>query len=390
MNLDRVVNIEDLRQLARRRVTNFIFDMIEGGVEDESGVARNERQLQRYELLPRVLNDVTVRDQTAKLFDRRFQSPFGISPTGPAPLYRRGADIMLAEAAEETGIPFILSGTSGASLERIKKAAPSMAWYQLYPAKDRAISLDVISRARDAGFEILVVTVDTPITPKRERHLRNGVTLPIKPSLRLYSMLFRQAFVRPRWMAEYVRHGGMPLLENWAKYAPPGANAQEVSEFFRSQFPASQTWQDIENFRKAWPGKLIVKGVLHPADATRLVELGADGITVSNHGGKVLDRAPAPIDALPLIKAAVGDRAAVMMDGGIRRGSDIVVARCMGADFAFTGRATLYGVAAAGKPGAAKAIEILRKEIDLILGTIGCPRFENLTGDYLFLPDRSQ
>jgi len=383
MKLQHAVNIADLRRLAESRLPKFIFDMVEGGVEDEYCVVRNEAAFQRYQLLPKILIDVTTRDQSTELFGRRYASPFGISPTGPAPLYRRDADVLLAKAGSRADVPFILSGASGASIESIRAVAPQHAWYQLYGARDRTISADLIRRARDAGFEHLVVTVDTPISPKRERHLRNRITVPVKMTPRLLLTLTVEALRRPGWMWNYATQGGMPRMSNWAHFAPNGATNMQVAEFFRGQSPSSQTWHDVETFRRLWPGKLIIKGVLRADDAQRLVELGADGITVSNHGGKIVDRTPAAIDALPAIKAAVGARAVVMVDGGVRRGSDIVVARCLGADFVFLGRVPLYGVAAAGAAGAARALEIMRTELDLMLGTIGCPRFDNLDKSFL-------
>jgi (S)-mandelate dehydrogenase len=387
MKVDSAVNIADLGKLAHRRLPKFIFDMIEGGVEDELGVARNESALQRYQLFPRVLVDISRRDQATTLFGRAYASPFGISPTGTAPIYRRNGDELLAKAAVAANVPFILAGGSGASLEEIHAIAPEHGWYQLYGASDRAISADLIRRASDLGYKTLVVTIDTPVWPKRVRHLRNQITVPLKFTPGLLAKLAVAAVCRPTWMLEYLFHGGMPRFKNWAHYVPAGASNMEVADFFRRQSPSSQTWADIETFRRLWPGNLVIKGVLDPRDAVRLVELGADGITVSNHGGKIVDRAPAAIDALPAIKSAIGSRARVMMDGGIRRGSDIAVALCLGADFVFVGRATLYGVVAAGQRGAARALKILRDELDLTLGTIGCPRADELNPSFLFLDD---
>jgi (S)-mandelate dehydrogenase len=200
---------------------------------------------------------------------------------------------------------------------------------------------------------------------------------------RLSPLALLEALTHPGWVFDYLRHGGMPTMEAWAPYAEPGASAAEVARFFRTQSPSVQTWRDFEDLRRIWPEKLVVKGIMRPADAVRCAELGADGIIVSNHGGKALDRAPATIELLPAIKAAVGDRLAVMLDSGVRRGSDIVVAKCLGADFIFVGRATLYGVAAAGLSGAIRVLDILREEIDTTLGLIGCPSFEQLGPDFL-------
>lgn len=384
MKLQHAINIADLRRLAERQLPKFIFDMIEGGVDDEHCVSRNEAAFKKHLLKPRALMDIANRDQSTTLFGVRYASPFGISPTGPAPLYRRRADELLAAAAVEADVPYILSGASGESLEAIRLIAPKHAWYQLYAAKDRTISHDIVKRAHDAGYDTLVITVDTSVGPKRERHLRNRITVPLKLSPHLVATLAVEAVRRPRWMLEYVLNGGMPRFRTWEKYAVAGANNMEVASFFRGQSPSAQTWADIESFRRAWPGTLVIKGILNPEDAVKLVNLGVDGITVSNHGGKIIDRAPAAIDALVAVKAAVGDSAVVMIDGGVRRGSDIAVARCLGADFVFLGRATLYGVAAAGQQGAKRALDIMREELDLVLATIGCRRSDDLDGSFLW------
>jgi (S)-mandelate dehydrogenase len=379
MRTDKAVNIEDLRRMAKRHLPRICFDFIEGGLEDEQGVARNETAFARHRLMPRYLVDVSKRDLSTNLFGQKFALPFGIAPTGMAGLFRRGADLMLAEAARNADMPFIMSGASTASIEAAAKVAPQHAWYQLYGARDMKVSEDMIRRARDAGLSTLVHTVDVPIGGKRERNIRNGFTRPykLKPSIAL------EALRHPAWIADYLRHGGMPMLENWKPYAPPGASTNEVADFLGSQTPSTQTWRELEAYRKLWPRKLVVKGVLHLDDARRAADMGVDGIMVSNHGGRQLDRAPSPLDVLLQINQAVGSRIAVMFDSGIRRGSDIVIARCLGARFVFTGRATLYGCAAGGRAGAKRAIDILKDEIDRVLAQIGCPSFDQLGPDWL-------
>lgn len=369
--------------MAARRLPDFIFDFIEGGVEDEYSVRRDRDAVASWTFKPHALADVSERSQRIELFGRTYESPFGIAPTGTGPLYYRDADVLLARAAELAKIPFVLSGGSGASLERIRKAAPTNSWYQLYGAKDRAITEHVLQRVIDAGYETVVFTADLAVTPKRERHLRSGATVPLKLNPRLLLRIARQAVLHPGWFLQYAMSGGMPLLETWQPYARAGASRMEVANFFRSQSPSSQTWKDLENVRRKFPGKVVVKGILNPADAQRAVDAGCDAVWVSTHGGKVLDRAPASMDALPLIKAQVGDRVKVFVDSGMRRGSDILVARCLGADFVFVGRATLYGVAAGGYTGVARAIEILRNEVDLVMATIGCADANKLGHEFL-------
>ncbi|MFY9694272.1 MAG: alpha-hydroxy acid oxidase [Xanthobacteraceae bacterium] len=380
MKIGDALSIGDIERLAKRRLPRAVYEGIASGVEDERGLVRNEEEFRRYRLLPRHLVDVSRRDQSTSLFGRIYSSPFGISPTGVAGIFRRDAELMLAQAASDANVPFVMSGASMVSIERVARINPANTWFQLYAARDSKISDDFLRRARDAGFGTLMLTVDNPVLPKRERDMRNGFRLP--PKLAPLDLL-EAALLHLPWVIDYLSKGGMPVMETWAPYAAPGADAAEVARFFRTQSPSVQTWRDLDGFRRAWPGKLVVKGIMRPSDAVRCAEQGVDGIVISNHGGKAFDRAPASIEVLPAIKAAVGDRLTVMLDSGIRRGSDIIVARCLGADFVFVGRATLYGVAAAGLAGATRALDILRDEIDINLGLVGCPRFADLGADFL-------
>jgi (S)-mandelate dehydrogenase len=384
VSLNRAITIDDLRRLAKRRLPRIVFDFIEGGVEDEYGIAHNENAFRRHHLLPRYCVDVSTRDQSAVFFGRKYASPFGIAPTGISGLFRRGADAMFAQAAAEANLPYIMSSVSNGSLEASAAIARENMWLQIYPTNDRSIMHDHARRARDAGIGTLAVTVDVPMTQKRERNIRNGFSRP----LRMTPAIMLEAMLHPLWVYEFVRHRGLPMMENWIAYSPAGSNAGAVADLYGKQTPsASYTWKDFEELRRLWSGNLIIKGVMHPDDAVRAVELGADGIYVSNHGGRQLDRAPAPIDVLPGIRAAVGPHVAIMLDSGIRRGADIVVARCLGADMCFVGRATMYGVAAAGLPGVRKAITILQDELSLTLGALGYPDLSSLGPHVLFDAD---
>jgi (S)-mandelate dehydrogenase len=368
MNVDQAVNVSDLRRLARRRLPKILFDWVDGGAEDEAGLARNTRRFSQFHFLPRCLVDVSARNTSCTLFGRRYDLPFGIAPTGFAGLLRPHGDLALAAAARDANIPFVLSGTSVASLETIARCAPEHAWYQLYAARSPSITADLIRRARDAGVPCLVVTVDLPVEAKRERDIRNGFALPPRMTARLFADLLRH----PGWTLDYLRAGGLPVLANWAPYAADGADGLAVANLVNAQSYPVQTWRDLEGYRRQWPGRLILKGVMHPDDARRAEANGVDAIIVSNHGGRQIDRVPACLDLLAPIKAALGDRVPVMMDGGIRRGADVLIALCLGACFVFTGRATLYGAIAGGERGAARAIAILRDEIDRAMGQIGC------------------
>jgi (S)-mandelate dehydrogenase len=395
MKLDNVVNIEDLHKMAKRRLPKIAFDFIEGGLEDERGLETNTSAFHKHQLLPRYLVDVSTRDQTKTIFGQTFSSPFGISPTGGAGLFRYHADLMLAEAARDANIPYIMSGASNDSIEAAAKIAPKNHWYQLYAARDPKINEDMIKRATDAELGALVLTVDTPVGSKRERNMRNGFAnvrggllqaLSLKPSI-----LF-EAMTHPGWVAEYFkRGGGTPMLGNWQPYAPSGSDAEQVYKFASSVRPFNaQTWRDLEQYRKLFPRALVVKGIMSPADAQRAVDVGCDGILVSNHGGRQLDQAPGSLDVLPAIRATVGDKLTLLLDSGVRRGADILIALCLGADFCFFGRPTLYGAAAYGLPGVKKAIDIFTGEIDLVMGQIGCPSLDQLGPDFLWHDDRGR
>ncbi|HEY1797248.1 MAG TPA: alpha-hydroxy acid oxidase [Stellaceae bacterium] len=392
MRLNDAINIEDLHQMAKRRLPKVAFDFIEGGLEDERGLDRNTEAFKKHNLLPRYLVDVSKRDQGVTIFGQKFSSPFGISPTGSAGLFRRGADMMLAEAAREANIVYIQSGASNETIEDAARVAPKNAWYQLYAARDGKVSEDLIKRTADAGLSTLVLTVDVPVHSKRERNTRNGYASIrgnwLRAALSLKPALLAEAMTHPGWVWEYIKHGGTPALGNWLPYLPNGASAEETIKFNRNMVPAhAQTWRDLEHYRKIFPGNLVVKGILAPDDALRCVEAGCNGIIVSNHGARQLDQAPASLDVLPAVKRAVGDKLTVMLDSGVRRGADILIALCLGAEMCFFGRPTLYGAVAGGQAGVHKAVDIFRGEIDLVMGQIGCPSLDELGPDFLWRED---
>jgi (S)-mandelate dehydrogenase len=377
-----VVNIDDLRKLAKKRLPKIAYDFIEGGTDDEVGLVTNEQAFRKARIVPRYLVDVSVRDQSTTLFGRTYSSPIGIAPTGIAGLFRRGADLMLAEAAREANVPFIMSGTSTASIEDLAKVAPDHGWYQLYSAKNQHVSEDMIKRVGDAGLKTLVFTVDVPEGSNRERNARNGWGRPLKLT---WETKF-EALQHPGWMMEWMKHG-TPMFNNWAKYAGANASAEKVADFVAEQNRAPMTWKHVERYRELWKGNFVLKGIMHPDDAVRAHSLGVDGIMVSNHGARQLDIAPSPIEVLPTIRDAVGDKMTLMLDGGIRRGMDVVVALCLGAKFCFVGRPTLYGVAAGGTAGATKALQIFRREIDLTQAQIGAPKIADLGPQFMMWKD---
>ena len=376
MNVKKAINIDDLYKIAKRRIPKVAFDFIEGGVESETALSRNINSFQRYGLLPRYLVDVSKIDQSTTLFGKKWNSPFGFAPTGTAGLFRRGADLMLAAAASKANIPYIMSGACNDTIENAARIGRETTWYQIYAANNKSITEDMIRRCKDAGLGALVVTVDVPIRPKRERNARNSYSHDLR---KLTAERAVDALLHPRWTYEYLINKGAPSLENWAPYAPPGSNSHEILDFFNTQTPAkSQTWQELETYRRLWDGPLIVKGILHPEDAIQAINIGADGIIVSNHGGRQLDRASTSIDAFPAISAAVGDKTTLMLDSGVRRGADIIIGLCLGAAFVFVGRAAVYGVVAGGEEGAAKTINILSQQLDANLGQMGVTAIDQL------------
>ncbi len=377
-----VVNIEDLRKLAKKRLPKIAYDFIEGGTDDETGLVTNEQAFRQARIVPRYLVDVSVRDQSTTIFGRTYSSPIGIAPTGLAGLFRRGADLMLAEAARDANVPFIMSGSATGSIEDLGKLAPDHGWYQLYSSKDEAISEDLIKRTADAGLRTLVFTVDVPESSNRERNQRNGWGRPLKLSLATKL----EALEHPAWMLEWLRHG-TPYFSNWAKYAGPGASAEKIADLVAHQNRAPMTWKHVERYRSIFKGNFVLKGIMHPDDAVRAHSLGVDGIMVSNHGGRQLDNAPSPLHVLPAINEAVGDKMTVMFDGGIRRGLDAIIALCMGAKFVFQGRPTLYGVTAGGIQGAKTALGIFRKEIDFSMAQMGATKISDLGPQYLMWKD---
>lgn len=369
MNVSQAINIHDLRRLAERHAPRAVFDFMVGGADDEIGLRTNEEALRSVRFIPRYGIDTHQRSLTTRLFGIDWAAPFGISPTGLNGLYRPGADLHLAQAAREADIPFTMSNASNASIEDAVANGTRNTFFQLYGMRDRSLVQDTVRRVADLGISTLVLTIDTPVHSKRERNYRSGFGIP--PRLKLSYIL--EAMLHPTWLIEYFRAGGLQRMEN---VLPPARSASmsalELAQLFAQEAAdCSQTWHDVESVRRQWPGKLVIKGVMHPEDARRAEQLGADGIVVSNHGGRQLDRATSALHVLPAIRRAVGARLPVMIDGGVLRGSDVVAAMCLGASFVFVGRATLYGVVAGRLAGARRAIEILRDEVDRTMAQLG-------------------
>lgn len=366
VSLRRAASIDDLAALARRRLPRMVFDFLDGGAGTEASLRRNREALAQVTLWPRYFRDVSRRDSSVELFGRRYAAPVGVAPIGMANLMWPGADLILARMARDFDIPYVLSTAGTTAIEEVAAVAPDHTWFQLYVANDDAITFDLMKRAHSVGINVLVVTVDVPVPGKRNRDIRNGFQIPLRPTL---ANLLDLA-LRPAWLLAQAQ-AGKPTFKTLAPYAPPASGTQSLAAFMAAQVTSRLDCALMARIRDAWPGKLVVKGILSPEDVATAAELGADGVIVSNHGGRQLDAAPSTIEALAPVCAAAGEDLTVMMDGGIRSGCDVVRALSGGAAFTFCGRAFLYGVAAGGGAGAKAAAAMLLDEIDRTLGQIG-------------------
>jgi (S)-mandelate dehydrogenase len=377
-------DVADLREMARRRLPKGIFEFMDRGNGDEVALANNRAAFERYKLSPRMLVDTSHRTQEITLFGRKQAMPIAIAPTGSAGLTWYQGEIALARAAREAGIPFALATGSMTALEKVAEEAGGTLWFQVYMWPDRSASHRLIERAKAAGYQALIVTVDTPVTPGREYNLRNGVTIPFRFTRRNVT----DVLMHPRWvmnvLLRYLVTSGMPRYENYPTEMKQRITALPMG---RSMMVTdSLTWEDLRALRKLWPHPLMVKGILRADDALRAADCGADGVIVSNHGGRAVDSTMAPIALLPRVVDAVGKRLTVIVDSGFRRGADVVKGLALGAKAVLIGRATIYGTAVAGQAGAARAIEIYRDEIDRLMALIGCRSIAELDHDFLVLP----
>ena len=368
VDLSRALNIADLRAVARRRVPHFVFEYVEGGAEDEASLRCNRSSFEALRLVPQTLVDTSSRHLRTEILGRPAAAPLVIGPTGLNGMSHADGDIGLARAAAHLGIPFTLSTMSTTRLEDVAKQAGGRLWMQLYVMKNRAVAEDIMTRAAAAGYEALVFTTDANVFGSREWDRRSYIA-PGKPTLRARLDALRH----PGWLRSVLIANGIPRFRNLEGFLPPGASsAVGGSTIIPKLFEATITWDDITWIRRFWPRKLLIKGVLSVADAERAAALGCDGIVLTNHGGRQLDSCIAPIDVLPEIAAAVGKRLSIIIDGGFRRGTDVIKALALGANAAMTGRATLYGLAANGERGVERALEILTTEMDRAMGQLGC------------------
>ena len=378
-----VVNVSDLRDLARRRLPRAVFDYLDGGAESESTLRANTAAFQSPLFRPR--SAVAEKDCSlaTSVLGQTYSVPFLLAPIGYSRLLHPSGEIGAARAAGELGTGYTLSTISGYRLEDVKAATAGPAWFQLYLLGGREAGEAAIGRAHDAGFSALVLTVDTPVAGLRERDARNGMAELMGKSHLAKIPYLPNLLAHPRWLAGFSRDGGVPKLEN---VVVPGKGPMDLIDVGAALAKSAVTWADMSWIRKVWTGPLAIKGILTAEDAQRAVNEGASAVVVSNHGGRQLDGVPATLRALPEVVKAVGNQIEVLMDGGIRNGSDIVKALCLGARSVLIGRAYAYGLGAAGYPGVVRSLELLRTDLERTLRLLGCPSVGDLDASYIQLP----
>ncbi len=378
----RVVNIADLRRLAERRLPRVVFDYIDGGAESEITLRENCRVFDQVTFRPRGAVAAPKTDLQTTVLGTTLALPFLLAPVGSTRMFYPRGEAVAAKAGGEAGTAYVLSTLSGCKLEEVKAATTGPCWYQVYLVGGREVTRAAIERARAAGFSALVVTIDTPVAGLRERDVRNGTKELV--SRRPWTMLpfVWQFLARPRWLAGFLFDGGLMRFPNVVRSDGPMAYADVGAALEQSVV----SWPDLKWIREAWNGPVVVKGVLTAEDARRAVDAGVEAVVVSNHGGRQLDGVAATLRALPEVVSAVRGRAEVLMDGGIRRGSDIVKALCLGARAVLVGRAYAYGLGAGGGAGVARAIEILRSDLARTLKLLGCASVAELGPSYIEVP----
>ena len=359
--------VADYRVLARRRLAKVAFDYLDLGAEDGAAIARNRAAFDRVRFMPRVLRDVAELDCGVPLLGVSQAAPFIVGPTGLNGLYWPRAEEALARASQRAGVPFVLSTASTSLLEDVRAASDGALWLQLYVQEDRAIAQDLMRRAAARGYTTLMLTVDTPVHGKRDHDTRNGFRMPLPLTPRLLWDVARH----PRWCVRMLRQGGAPQLVNLARSAGVAPRLSNQAAALSRRMDRRLTWDAFEWLREHWRGKVLVKGLLAVADAELALRHGADGIVLSNHGGRQLEAVPSALEVLPAVREAVGSRLEILVDGGVRRGADIAKARALGASAVLLGRAPLYGLAARGEAGVDEVLCLLREEFETTLRLLG-------------------
>lgn len=369
-----LVNVEDYRKKAKRQLPRIIFDYLDGGAEDENGLDHNKNIFRKWKFIPKRLVDISDRDISCNIFNKKWNAPIAIAPTGLNGTFWPKGDLVLAKSAAKANIPFILSTASNLSLEEIAKSSDGEKWFQLY-VLNKQIAFSLIQRALKAGYTTLIVTLDVGVNGNRERDIRNNFKLPLKitPSLLL------DGIQHPAWMMRFIG-SGMPQLANFI--TAEAHNIEQQKELMNRQMDTTFNLKSLKEIRELWPYTLVVKGIICPRDVENVIQCGVDGIILSNHGGRQIDECISPMETLHNIPHTTA--VPLLIDSGFRRGSDIVKALCLGADMVCLGRATLYGLAAKGEAGVDEVIQLIKQEINCTLAQIGCPSIDSLGMKYIY------
>ncbi len=376
--LEKAASIDDLRRLAKRRLPRFAFDFIDGGAETERNLARNREAFETIVLKPRMLINVSSIETTVSLFGQDYGVPFGMAPVGFLDMAWPGSDLAMARLAAEKRFPLSVSTAASTTLEEIAEAAQGFVWFQMYVSRDETFVDDLLARAKAAGYRLLMITVDTVMPGKRDRDIRNRLKMPFRPTPGIAWDLLRH----PRWSLATLA-AGAPRFANALPDRNPTAGFRNLVELQKKMISPSFTWEDLKRLRDKWQAPLLLKGILNPEDAAKAMDLGLEGVVVSNHGGRQIDYGPAAIEALPGVAQAVAGRGEVLLDSGIRRGADVLRAKALGASYVMTGRCFAYGAAAGAAAGCRQAYDILETELTRAMGQLGRPTFAEIGGEIL-------
>jgi len=383
--LARAASVADLRTISRRRLPGGVFDYIDGGAEDEIAMARNADAYRRVEFRPRVLQGVGDADPATTLLGRPLAFPLVLAPTGFSRMAHPEGELAVARAAERSGVPYALSTLATRSIEEVAAVSSGALWFQVYVWRDRGLVKEMIRRAAESGYETLCLTVDATVLGRRERDVRRGFTLP--PKLGLDTVI--DGILHPGWTWDFVRSDPIVFANVTGQAFGDGTDAVSLAEYVNGQFDPALSWRDLEWIRSVWDGPIVIKGIQSVEDAVDAAAEGVDAIVVSNHGGRQLDSAPATLDLIPPIADAVGDRLEVVVDGGIRRGADIVKALALGARAAMAGRAYLYGLGAGGERGVDQVLGMLESGVRRTMTLVGAAKVGDLSRDHVSFRETS-
>lgn len=377
--MSRILNLDDLRLAAKRRLPRLVFDFIDGGAEDERTLRANREAFSNLSLAPRLLAGGATRDQSTTVAGQTFRTPVLLAPTGLSRLAGRSGELGAARAAASRGTVSIVSSASSVSIDEVARGVDRPQWFQLYPWGDWDLTSTIVERARNAGSDTLVVTLDVPVTGARERDYRSGMTIPVRISPKTAF----DVMSHPRWALAMVTSKPITMANLVGLREGRSNSAASLAQLNMDLLNPAYSWDDVSRLREAWKGKLLVKGIMGAADARIAEDRGADGVIVSNHGGRQADAIPASLEVLPEVVAEVGHRTDVLFDGGIRRGTDVVMAMALGAKAVLVGRPWMYGLAVGGEAGVANMLDILSAEIDRTLALIGAPSVAALNPGFI-------